>query len=110
MLGPLGIGEFPCRDVERRPKKLPDHVVNGGNGIALDPHPAHSAVSTNDAEFLIEVSCMDGVFEFRQYTNAVGGMNEVFVRRWVSFDAFKRPPGECLIGAIDREHLFGRSV
>jgi hypothetical protein len=110
VFGHLSVSELSCCYVERSAEKLPDHIVRSRNGVALDPNPAHSPVSANDAKFFIEAPGVYRVFESRQHTNPVGGMNQVLVRRGVPFDAFERPAGELLIGAIDRDYLLGRSV
>src|SRR6266404_8810912 len=111
MLGDLGIGEFSGGDVEHcAGQSAESSAVAIPHRKTVSPHPANLSVGPDDAEFLVEMSGLGGLFELREHVDAVLGIYQFGVRGWMSHEALNRTTGDGFVCETDLKNFLGRSV
>src|SRR6202451_2760027 len=77
---------------------------------AMGPDPAHFTVGPDDAEPLIELLVLSCFLKFCKYMDAVVGVNDLRIRRWVLHQRLAGTPGDCLVGWVDVKSFLAVSI
>src|ERR1700722_3260850 len=98
------------RDLLSRPDKAVDFAGSITYRKPVHRDPTHFAAGSYDPKSFIKVSRLRSFSKLRQNMNAVFGMDQFFVGRWIFEQTFARTPGDRLISFGDVKGLLGLRV